>query len=103
LGPKLTDSVDDLTVADFDGNGRADVATSSCGSAFNCVWKVSYNGTDLSWSKLRDADQPLIGTAAIGRFDGNAGSDVLFWPLHPNITLTYLAMSAGGTGNPVLH
>ncbi len=92
LGPDDTGSVADLIVADFDGDGRADVATSN--------WKVSYSGTS-SWTTLRDADQSLSEAVAIGRFDNAVGSDVLLW--HPNTDVKYLLVSGGGTGDLVRH
>ena len=94
LRVKLTDSVADLTVADFNGDGRADIARSSCSFFGSCDWQVSYRGTG-NWTKLRSAGLPLTSAAAIGRFSGNVGVDVLLW--HDN----YLDIASAGAGASV--
>jgi hypothetical protein len=100
LRAKLSDDVIALVVADFNGDGHSDIATSSTDMFLQNVWKVSYGGTG-EWTPLRtQASQdfvPLTLTAAIGRFDGNAKADVLTW------FGTYLKISAGGTGTLVRH
>ena len=95
LRAKLTDSVAGLIVADFNGDRRADVATSS-GLLNIFVWKVSYSGTD-DWTTLRTASRPLASVAAVGRFDGNASADVLLW--HSD----YLDIATRGAGNSNRH
>jgi len=92
LRSKLTDSVNSLTVADFNGQSRADVATSTVSAFTGWTWKVSYSGTD-NWTTLRTAGVPLASAAAIGRFDSRNGADVLLW--HDN----YLDIAPRGAGN----
>jgi hypothetical protein len=79
LRPKLSDDIAELTVADFDGDRRADVARLHRAhgpktSAF--IWLISLRGT-ADWTK------PLVAMpmtkAAFGRFDSNPGVDVLLW------------------------
>jgi hypothetical protein len=96
LRAKLTDSVANLTVADFNGDHRADVATSSGWHPGVHVWQVSYGGTS-DWTTLRSAVEPLTSAAAIGRFDGNASADVLLW--HDN----YLDIASRGSVEPHRH
>jgi hypothetical protein len=76
LRAKLTDDVVGLFVADFNGDGRADVAKlQPLGiPPSSYLLKVSYSGTG-DWTKLRTIGMPV----ATGRFDGNAGADVLTW------------------------
>ncbi|MCW5852134.1 MAG: hypothetical protein KIT87_18820 [Anaerolineae bacterium] len=92
LRGKLTDNVSHLTVADFNGDGVADVATSDCSFLSDCDWKVSFSGTG-NWTALRSAGTALGSAAAVGRFDGNASADVLLW--HDN----YLDIAASGSGS----
>lgn len=81
LRPKLTDSAQGLYVADFDGDGIADVA-SDCGNS--TCWNISSGGRN-GWN---NPPQPYAvlgsGLAGIGKFSGNNASqpskvDVLFW------------------------
>lgn len=78
LRTKLTDSVADLLVADFNGDGVADVAT-DCPAQAGC-WKISYGGFG-DWQSF---PQPTALTlkndlAAVGHFRGAAATDVLTW------------------------
>jgi hypothetical protein len=88
--------VANLVVADFDGDGRADVATSTQLSASSFDWKVSDNGAG-GWSTLRILTVPLSSAAAVGRFDGDASADVLLWHNY------FLEITAGGAGTRVRH
>jgi hypothetical protein len=82
LRSRLSDTVDTLVVADFDGNGTDDVATMSLllanpvsqhGSLFR--WRVSRDGRG-GWSTLGVTQLP----AGVGRFvAGDPRSTVLFW------------------------
>jgi FG-GAP-like repeat len=92
LRPKLSDSVTNLTVADFNGDGRADVATSTGSVLTGWIWKVSYSGAG-NWTSLRASGAPLASAAAIGRFNSGEGADVLLW--HDN----YLDIAPSGAGN----
>lgn len=92
LRSRLTDSVANVVVADFDGDGRADVATASLslsGFVWRLNWKIAYAGTSDWTTTPLPPQQPL---AAVGRFGGPAGADVLLW--HGN----YLDIVAAGTG-----
>ena len=87
LRAKLTASVAGLIVADFDGNGHADVAQASP-TAAGLMWKVSHDGTgDWKGTLL-----PLQAVAAVGGFDSTPGADVLQWHDH------YLDISSDGVG-----
>jgi hypothetical protein len=71
-----------LVVADFNGDGIADVATSSGGPN----WAISYGGRG-NWvhyqidntARCVSPEPPLTQVPAIGHFDGNSGADVLLW------------------------
>jgi hypothetical protein len=77
LPVSLTDSVEGLIVADFNGNGRADIARSiPFGS--DHFWEVSYGGVG-NWQPLRTASVALGSAVGIGRFDDANGADVLLW------------------------
>jgi hypothetical protein len=100
LRAKLTDSVNGLTVADFNGDGRADVARSI---SLLGLWQVSWGGTD-DWTTLRADSRPLSSMPAIGRFDATPGADVLNWapsrgPIY-NVLLGHNALdiASGGAG-----
>ncbi|MCW5852368.1 MAG: VCBS repeat-containing protein [Anaerolineae bacterium] len=95
LRSKLTDSAENLTVADFNGDGRADVATVEVVLPLSWRFKVSYSGTS-GWTSLRTFSLGQT-TAGIGRFDGNASADVLLW--HDD----YLDISTGGAGALTRH
>jgi len=100
LRPKLTDSVAGLVVADFNADGRADVATSSCARGKlggYCDWKVSYSGTG-DWTKLRRFSWrlPLTAAVAIGRFALDERAGVLIWADPDN----YLIHVLGGAVVP---
>jgi len=95
LRAKLTDSVAGLIVADFNGDGRADIAQTNCSFFGGCEWQVSYSGTG-NWTTLRTDSPPLASAAATGRFDGNASADVLLWNGNS------LDLVPGGSGTAVL-
>jgi hypothetical protein len=81
LQPALTNKVDNLVVADFDGDGRADIATNS-----NSDWMFSYGGVG-NWThhqisgtaQCSSPKSPLTLMPGIGRFQGNKAADVLLW------------------------
>ncbi len=78
LRAKLTNSVAGLTVADFNGDGRADIAVSSRWITGGYIWRVSFSGTG-NWATLRANGPSLSSAPAIGNFDGAPGADVLTW------------------------
>ena len=88
LRPRLTDSVAGLIVVDFNGNGRADIAT-----AYGV--KVSYDGRG-NWTDL-PARPGMF--AAVGRFDANPGADILFFWTNGN----YLGIQSSGLGAAIRH
>jgi len=96
LRARLTDNVGGLFVADFNGDGRSDISSVSCSAAGRCEWRVSYSGTS-DWTTLRSGDGSLLAAAAIGRFTGNRGTDMLLW--HNN----YFDISKGGVSAPQRH
>lgn len=71
-GPARTDSLTGLVVADFNGDGFADVA-----KTVPSRWLFSSHGT-ADWSVLRSASTSLA-LQPIGRFDHDATSDVILW------------------------
>jgi len=79
LRPALADKVNDLVVADFIGDGRADVASSTRDGLYH-DWRISSDGMS-NWAPLRNnAIAALTAVPAISQFDARAGADVLFWP-----------------------
>jgi hypothetical protein len=88
----LSDSVRNLSVADLNGDGKADLMTLATVFPTGIGYKTWYNGT-ADWSSLRPfASGASI--AGIGRFSGGRGADILLW------NGLYLDISAGGTGAP---
>jgi hypothetical protein len=119
LRPALTDTVDSLVVADFDGDGRADVATMSAPD-LNIVtqdpllvdltgwnWAFSYDGvqdwqshqiTPTGQCSLSGFSAPQLNVGflvGVGRFGGNRASDLLLWGTDGN---NNLCIVPGGTG-----
>ena len=103
--------ISQLVVADFNGDGIADVAA-NCVSISSCGWRISYSGTQ-TWTNVAQT-YPLVGDhlAGVGYFRGhkpaNAGvADVLSWnfPAFPsvlpacdsNVSANQLCMSQSGT------
>jgi hypothetical protein len=113
LRPALTNTAAGLIVADFNGDGRADVGTSevkvSYGGSATVAWegKVSFDGR-ADWTPLR-TPAPSLRTqgsysfwstefAAIGRFDDDPGADILFWNGSRSLDIV-----SSGTAAPHLH
>ena len=65
-------TLDDVVVADFDGDGVSDVARAVSGA-----WRYSRDARS-EWVVLRSTSEPLTGKP-LGRFDGNATADVILW------------------------
>jgi hypothetical protein len=82
LRSKLTNTIKGLVVADFDGDGTADIAglvpvPNSNGQGFHSVWEMSKDGRG-DWTPVPGLSA-LPNAIAIGRFDDQAGADVLTW------------------------
>lgn len=78
LRTALTNTVDGLVVADFDGDGYADIARQSPIAFFN-LWQYSARGrADFTPLRLGQSDQS-IARAPVGRFNGDSKADVLLW------------------------
>jgi hypothetical protein len=115
LPVSLTNTVDGLLVADFDGDGRADIAMPSSPDISTSIgidvevtswnWMFSHDGVE-SWTShqitptnqcsLTFTLQQLSSAgllAGIGRFGGNAGADLLLWGDGNNFCIV-----PGGTG-----
>jgi hypothetical protein len=75
LRKKLSDDAHLLVVADFDGDGVADVAT-DCGDP-GC-WQISYGG-QAGWKKVSQPVTLRGDLAGIGHFLGGKSTDVLTW------------------------
>jgi hypothetical protein len=86
LPVSLTNTVDDLVVADFDGDGRADVAENLDLTLIG-GWAISFNGAGGWASFLITANSPECKNSSVGtlpppgtgHFAGNKGVDFLFW------------------------
>ena len=78
LRRKLTDNADGLVVADFNGDGFADVAQ-ICGDPFSCSWHISYGGFE-DWHSVTQSNWLVPSAfAAVGNFRGYKAADMLFW------------------------
>ena len=122
-GP-LTSTADGLVVADFNGDGSADVGMPcSSGGLFGAGaspgWQISYGGTQ-SWSACNtfasgltnQAGCALINTGlpsppciniangAVGRFSGGRGSDIVLWSQYNSQGAANLLDMPSGTGAP---
>jgi hypothetical protein len=93
LRSALTSTVDGLVVADFDGNGLADVAT-SLALLGNFVWVISKDGKG-AFEALRTSNVALHQAVGVGRFDSTAGAEVLQW------SDDHLDLSRSGSATPV--
>ncbi|MBV8809875.1 MAG: VCBS repeat-containing protein [Acidobacteriaceae bacterium] len=96
LPVSLTNTVSGLVVADFDGDGNADIATSSQTLKSGIAlwnWLFSHDAA-AGWTVLSAASVPLTSAAAIGSFDSSPGADVLIWG--DSSSPDTLSMASGG-------
>jgi hypothetical protein len=78
---RLTNSVQNLVVADFDGNGYPDVATDCTNSG---CWRISYRDENEKMSEWKSYLQPVSlrgDIAGVGHFRGKQAksADILTW------------------------
>jgi FG-GAP-like repeat len=124
LPVSLTNTVNGLVVADFDGNGIADVgmpcgAGGVLGIGASPGWQISYGGAQ-GWStcnafagSLNSANCSLIFSGllslspcitltngAVGHFSGGPGADILLWSYYNTQLAATLWDFPGGTGAP---
>ena len=81
LGPARSTAVSAFAVADFDGDGIADVGRYALSALpqLPSTWMMSKSGRD-GFTVLRNAPLPqFLPALPIGGFDDVAGADVLFW------------------------
>ncbi len=90
LPMSLTNKVDGLVVADFNGDGLADVGM-SCGTG---CWKISYGGS-LDWKTYNLGSLDLVNGGVGHFFSGRrTGADILMW--NGNL----ISVAAGGAVAP---
>jgi hypothetical protein len=75
LRPKLSDSVASLIVADFNGDGTADVATDCPNSA---CWQISCGGK-ADWTRVSQPVSLSGSLVGVGHFESVRPSDILTW------------------------
>lgn len=73
---QLAGDTSSLVVADFDGDGKADVAANTI-TAGQSTWSMSSAGTGAAHT-FATSDQFLV-SLPIGKFDDKLGADVLPW------------------------
>jgi hypothetical protein len=117
LPVSLTNTVNGLVVADFNGDGRADVATSNVirdanGNISGFSWSIWFNGTS-QWTTtrcpvpisvdgipLQSPCVPITAAAGIGTFDGGRIASVLLWGRFEDGGLNPRDLSIAPGGNP---
>jgi len=99
LRPKLTDSVAPLVVADFNGDGTADVATDCADSG---CWQTSYGGK-ADWTRVSQPVTLSGDLARVGHFKSVKPTDILTWnnsgkcdPTHGQDTQCCISVAATG-------
>jgi hypothetical protein len=75
LRARLTNTVAGLVVADFNGDGHADVATDCDGSK---CWRISYRGFE-NWITIAQPASLSRDLAGVGHFRAAVPADVLTW------------------------
>jgi hypothetical protein len=75
LRTRMTNSASDLIVADFDGDGVADVATDCADPG---CWRISYRGAN-DWTKVSQPTSLIGDLVGVGHFRSSASTDVLTW------------------------
>lgn len=85
LNDRLTTSFANAVAADFDGNGRSDVAWSD-----GQRWIYSRDGRDplVAFRQDDGPDYPPLKSLLIGQFGGDAGAEVVTFNRHPFFTIT---------------
>ena len=94
LRPSLDDNVSRLVVADFDGDGRADVVSSRSAAFGFWIWRISRSGL-TGWTNIHLGRVPLHEAPAVGRFDHLPGADALTWGRSNSLALDIVSSATG--------
>ena len=94
LRPSLEDDISRLVVADFDGDGRADVIDSQSAGFGFWIWRISRSGL-TGWSTTHLAEGPVHTAPGVGRFDEEPGADALTWGRGNPLALDIVSSATG--------
>jgi len=100
LGPARSTNIEELVVADFDGDDLADVARSRIDAqTYSVRWSLAKSGVhDYTLLQTRPVPQVMWATA-VGRFDPTPGADVLFWDTTSAKKTAWFQIASGGEGD----
>jgi len=112
LPKSLTNTMNGVVVAYFDGDGRADIATSTQVESptfptptISWTWQFSSAGaSDWTYRTPQSGGQwpvPIAGAAAIGNFDGKPGADILTWGDDQHVYIVSGGSLQGSTSSPM--
>ena len=95
LRTSLENNVSRLVIADFDGDGRADVASSQrVGVGQIWAWRMSSSGIG-DWTNVHVDVVPIYRAPGVGRFDHVPGADALIWGRSKSLALFIVSSATG--------